>query len=75
MKGRSVFALCVSVLLALLCMTLAYHSGLGIQVVIEDYVHGPAIKVFALVLSKFVHIFVTLAAVFAVLKIAFGAQV
>jgi len=60
-----------SVLLLLLCVTLAYHSVLGVQVVIEDYVHGP-LKIATLVFSKFAHIAATAVAVFAVLKIAFG---
>lgn len=60
-----------SVLLLLMCVTLAYHSVLGVQVVIEDYVHGP-LKIAALVFSKFAHIAATAVAVFAVLKIAFG---
>ena len=60
------------VLLVLLGITLSYHSSLGVQVVIEDYVHGPFIKVLALVGNKFAHIIVAAAATFAVLKIAFG---
>ena len=62
-----------SILLLLTTATLAYHSKLGVQVVIEDYVHGPAIKVFSLVMSNFTHILLAAAGVFAVLKIGFGA--
>lgn len=62
-----------SVLLLLLTVTLAWHSSLGVQVVIEDYVHGPFLKVAALVLNRFAHVGVAAVAVFAVLKIAFGA--
>ena len=40
-----------SILLLLLTVTMAYHSYLGIQVVIEDYVHAPGIKVMALILQ------------------------
>ena len=61
-----------AVMLLLLSVTLCWHSMLGVQVVIEDYVHGPAIKVVSLMLNKFVHVFLGLAAVFAVLTISLG---
>jgi len=61
-----------AVLMVLLGITLTYHSSLGVQVVIEDYVHAPLLKVVALLVNKFAHIIVTAAIVFAVLKIAFG---
>jgi succinate dehydrogenase / fumarate reductase membrane anchor subunit len=61
-----------SVMLVLLILTLGYHSSLGIQVILEDYVHGPMVKVVALILNKFTHIVVASGAVFAVLKLAFG---
>ena len=63
-----------SVMLILLVITLAYHSGLGIEVIIEDYVHGPFLKVVSLILSKFAHIAVASGAIFAVFKLAFGAN-
>ena len=61
-----------SVLLLLLCGTLAWHSSLGVQVVIEDYVHAPLLKVFALLVNRFAHVFIAIAAAFAILRIALG---
>lgn len=60
------------VMLLLLSVTLAWHSALGVQVVIEDYVHGPFLKVVSLVANRFAHVFLAIAAVVAVLEIAFG---
>ena len=62
-----------SILLLLLAVTLAYHSYLGIQVVIEDYVHAPGLKVATLLFSRFAHILLVAAAVFAILKIGLNA--
>ena len=61
-----------AVMLILAGVALAWHSALGVQVVIEDYVHGPAIKVISLIFNKFIHVFLAIAAVLAVLKIALG---
>ncbi len=60
------------VLLSLLSLTLAYHSYLGVQVVIEDYVHTSGTKVISLLLSRFAHIFVAVAAVYAILITGIG---
>jgi len=62
-----------AILLLLLSVTMAYHSYLGIQVVVEDYVHAPGLKVVALLVSRFAHVALTAAAVFAILKIGIGA--
>ena len=60
------------VLMMLLCLTLALHSQLGVQVVIEDYVHTDGRKLFYLVLSRFIHVLVAVAAVYAVLRVGTG---
>ncbi|WP_439816149.1 succinate dehydrogenase, hydrophobic membrane anchor protein [Zavarzinia sp. CC-PAN008] len=60
----------VAVLMIALLGTLFYHLKLGAQVVIEDYVHGEAVKIASLVALNFACFIVGLAAIFAVLKVA-----
>ena len=59
-----------ALLTILLVVTLAWHSKLGVQVVIEDYVHGTGAKTTMLVLSTFLHALAALAGVFALLRLA-----
>ena len=60
------------VLLMLLCVTMAYHSYLGVQVVIEDYVHSHGLKIFSLVFSRFAHVFFAAVGLFAILRLGIG---
>lgn len=60
-----------SALLLLFIVAGAIHARIGVQVIIEDYVHG-SLKYAALVINNLFTAFVAITAVVAVLKIAFG---
>ena len=62
-----------AVLLILLIAVTFHHAQLGLQVVIEDYVHSEALKVAGIILVKFAAAVLGLACILAVVKVALGA--
>jgi succinate dehydrogenase / fumarate reductase membrane anchor subunit len=62
----------VSVPMILLITSVFYHFRLGLQVVIEDYQHDQA-RVAAMILLNLFTVATAATAIFAILKVAFGA--
>ena len=63
-----------ALLLMLLVLVAAWHSQLGVRVVVEDYVHDAGARTLTLVLVGFAHVLLAAAGVFAVLRVAFRAS-
>ncbi len=61
----------VSILMVLLLIALFYHTTLGLQVVIEDYVHSEA-KFGALIAVRLGCVALAVAGILATMRIAFG---
>ncbi|HEY5816954.1 MAG TPA: succinate dehydrogenase, hydrophobic membrane anchor protein [Mesorhizobium sp.] len=62
----------VALMLALMLISALIHMRIGMQVVIEDYVHSEGLKLACIMLNTFFTIGVGVMALFALLKLAFG---
>ncbi len=62
----------VSVSMVLLLCALFYHMALGLQVVLEDYIHVDRIKIPAVVLIHLASIALAVSGILATLRIALG---
>src|ERR1700692_3939885 len=62
-----------AILLVLLLVATFYHAALGLQVVIEDYIHREAMRLAAVLIMRLLCIVFALRGIFAVLKLALGA--
>jgi succinate dehydrogenase / fumarate reductase membrane anchor subunit len=59
-----------ALLLILFVLVAAWHSQLGLQVIVEDYVHAAGARMVTLVAITFAHVLIAAAGVLAVLKVA-----
>jgi succinate dehydrogenase / fumarate reductase membrane anchor subunit len=62
----------VAIVMILFVWTYAYHMWLGLQTIIEDYVHDELLKLATLMGNTFFCIAVALTSLYAILKMSFG---
>jgi len=62
----------IALILLLFIIASAWHMKIGMQVVIEDYVHNERLKLVAIMLNNFFSIAVALASTYAILKLSSG---
>jgi succinate dehydrogenase / fumarate reductase membrane anchor subunit len=62
----------IAVTILLFVVTSAYHAWLGMQVIVEDYIHHDLCKIAILIANTFFCIVVALASVYAILQLSFG---
>jgi succinate dehydrogenase / fumarate reductase, membrane anchor subunit len=63
----------VAALLVLLFVSATIHMRIGMQSIVEDYIHGQALKVVLLAASTFFAAAVAVTAILAIVKLALGA--
>ncbi len=63
-----------AVLMFLFIVTCAYHTSLGLQTVIEDYVHQESLKITLLILNRFACWIIGTAAGFALIRMALAGR-
>ena len=54
-------------------MALFWHARLGLQVVVEDYIHAPGLEIALQVVIKIVYSFAAVAALVAIARLALSA--
>src|SRR5216683_229265 len=62
----------IAIILILFIIASTWHMKIGMQVVIEDYVHSEKVKLAAIMANNFFSVAVALASIYAILKLSSG---
>jgi succinate dehydrogenase / fumarate reductase membrane anchor subunit len=62
----------VALLLILCVVSVTNHMRMGMQIIIEDYVHDKGLKIAAVIANNFYAVVIAAACLWAILKISFG---
>jgi succinate dehydrogenase membrane anchor subunit len=62
----------IAILMLLFVISVTFHMRIGMQVIIEDYVHEETSKIALIMLNTFYTVAVALVSAFAILKLSFG---
>jgi succinate dehydrogenase membrane anchor subunit len=62
----------IAIIMLLFIIASVWHMKIGMQVVIEDYIHSETVKIAAVMANNFFSIAVALASIYAILKLSSG---
>ena len=70
--AQTLGSLPIAIIMLLFIIASAWHMKIGMQVVIEDYVHSEKLKLALVIANNFFSIAVALASIYAILKLSSG---
>ncbi len=62
----------IAIILVLFIIASAWHMKIGMQIIIEDYVHNETVKLVSVMANNFFCIAVALASIYAIVKLSSG---
>ena len=70
--AQTLGSLPIAIIMLLFIIASAWHMKIGMQVVIEDYIHNEKLKLATIMANNFFSIAVALASIYAILKLSSG---